>query len=146
MEPLWVQKWQCRSPFFFMVEMETELIQQSDTKPREWKRYIDDVFSHWDCDRKVVNRFIKRANYFRPTIKFTAEISDNQITFLDSTVFKGERFEGTTNATWGVRAGLSLFSSESCRRDLTLVSTLFSPLCFNSSSMEDLFLITEGIR
>ena len=75
-----------------MVEMETELIQQSDTKPREWKRYIDDVFSHWDCDRKVVNRFIKRANYFHPTIKFTAEISENQITFLDTTVFKGERF------------------------------------------------------
>ena len=58
MEPLWVQKWQCHSPIFFMMEMETELIQQSDTKPREWKRYIDDVFSHWDCDRKVVNRFI----------------------------------------------------------------------------------------
>ena len=101
MEPLWVQKWKCHSPIFFMVEMETELIQQSDTKPREWKRYIDDVFSHWDCDRKVVNRFIKRANYFHPTIKFTAEISDNQITFLDSTVFKGERF--TKDSIWDVK-------------------------------------------
>ena len=101
MEPLWVQKWQCHSPIFFMVEMETELIQQSDTKPREWKRYIDDVFSHWDCDRKVVNRFIKRANYFHRTIKFTAEISDNQITFLDSTVFKGERF--AKDSIWDVK-------------------------------------------
>ena len=101
MEPLWVQKWQCHSPIFFMMEMETELIQQSDTKPREWKRYIDDVFSHWDCDRKVVNRFIKRANYFHPTIKFTAEISDNQITFLDSTVFKGERF--AKDSIWDVK-------------------------------------------
>ena len=27
-----------------------------------------------------------------PTIKFTAEISENEITFLDTTVFKGERF------------------------------------------------------
>ena len=32
--------------------------------------------------------FIKRDNYFRPTIKFTAEISENQITFLDTTEFR----------------------------------------------------------
>ena len=51
-----------------------------------------DVFSHRDCDKKEVDRFIKRANYFHPTIKFTAEISENQITFLDTAVFKGERF------------------------------------------------------
>ena len=76
----------------FMAEIETKLIQQSDTKPREWKRYIDDVFSLWDCDRKNVERFIYQANKFHPTIKFTAEISENKITFLDTTVFKGERF------------------------------------------------------
>ena len=70
----------------FVTEIETKLIQQSETKPREWKRYIDDVFSLWDCDREEVDRFIKRANYFHPTIKFTAEISENQITFLDSIV------------------------------------------------------------
>ena len=29
----------------FMAEIETNLIQQNDTKPREWKRYIGDVFS-----------------------------------------------------------------------------------------------------
>ena len=70
----------------FVTEIETKLIQQSETKPREWKLYIDDVFSLWDCDREEVDRFIKRANYFHPTIKFTAEISENQITFLDSIV------------------------------------------------------------
>ena len=62
----------------FIAEIEKKLIQQSETKPKEWKRYIDDVFSLWDCDRKEVNRIIKRANYFHPTIKFTAEISENQ--------------------------------------------------------------------
>ena len=35
--------------------------------------------------------FIKEANKFHPTIKFTAEISENEITFPDTTVFKGER-------------------------------------------------------
>ena len=76
----------------FMAEIETKIIQQSDTKPREWKRYIDDVFSLWDCDIKHVERFIDQANKFHPTIKFTAEISGNKTTFLDTTVFKEERF------------------------------------------------------
>jgi len=39
-----------------------------------------------------VDRFIQQANAFHPTIKFTAEISENKITFLDTVVFKGERF------------------------------------------------------
>ena len=29
----------------YVAEIETNLIQQSNTNPREWKRYIDDVFS-----------------------------------------------------------------------------------------------------
>ena len=71
----------------FMAETETNLIQQSNTKPREWKRYIDDVFSLWDCKRTEVDRFIEQANTFHPAVTFTAEI-----TFLDAVVFKGERF------------------------------------------------------
>ena len=71
----------------FMAETGTKLILQSATKPREWRRYIDDGFSLWDCDRKEVDRFIKRA-YFHLTIKFTAEISENQITFLDNRLFR----------------------------------------------------------
>ena len=51
-----------------------------------------DFFSLWDCNRKDVELFIKEANNFHPTIKFTPEISENEITFLDTTVFKGERF------------------------------------------------------
>ena len=76
----------------FMAEIETNLIKQNNTKPRVWKRYIDDVFSLWDYNRNEVERFIEEANTFHPTIKFTAEISENEITFLDTVVFKGERF------------------------------------------------------
>lgn len=79
-------------PNIFMAEIETKLIQQNDISPREWKRYIDDVFSLWDSDRKDVDRFIEQANKFNPTLKFTVEISENQVTFLDTVVFKGERF------------------------------------------------------
>ena len=42
----------------FMADIETKLIQQSETKPREWKRYIFDNFTLWDCDRKGVDRLL----------------------------------------------------------------------------------------
>ena len=77
----------------FMAKIETTLIQQSQTKPKEWKRYIDDIFSLWDSDKKDVDQFIGEANKFHPTIKFTAEISENEITFFDTVVFKGERLK-----------------------------------------------------
>jgi len=76
----------------FTAEIETNLIQQNNTKLSEWKRYFDDVFSLWDCKRNEVDRFIEQANTFHPTIKFTAEISESEITFLDTVVFRGERF------------------------------------------------------
>ena len=76
----------------FMADIETKMISQSKTKPIEWKRFIDDIFSLWDSDKKEINLFIEQANNFHPTIKFTAEISDNETTFLDTIIFKGERF------------------------------------------------------
>ncbi|XP_068674520.1 uncharacterized protein [Montipora foliosa] len=77
----------------FMARIETSLIQQNDTKPRIWKRYTDDIFSLWDSDKNAVDLFIKQANKFHPTIKFTPKITENEITFLDTEVFKGERFK-----------------------------------------------------
>ena len=66
-----------------------KLINQNNTKPRKWKRYIDDIFSLWDTN---IDLFINQANNFQPTIKFTAEISEIEITFLDTIIFKEERF------------------------------------------------------
>ena len=43
--------------------------------------------------KKDVDQFIEQANKFDPTIKFTAEIYENEITFLDTVVFKGERLK-----------------------------------------------------
>ena len=63
------------------------------------KRYIDDVFSLWDTSREEINKFVEQANKHHPTIKFTAEISDKEITFLDTCVYKGERFDIDLNST-----------------------------------------------
>ena len=67
----------------FMAEIETDIINQSPNKPLIWKRYIDDIFSPWSTNKEAINNFTELANSFHPTIKFTAEISDTEITFLD---------------------------------------------------------------
>ena len=68
------------------------MLNESRIKPKVWKRYIDDVFSLWDVSRKDIDLFIEQANTFHPTIQLTAEISEKEITFLDTVVNKGERF------------------------------------------------------
>ena len=77
----------------FMNKVETEILSQSLFKPLVWKRYIDDIFSLWTTNRDRIEHFIEQANNHHPTIKFTAEISDKETTFLDAYIYKGERFE-----------------------------------------------------
>ena len=76
-----------------MAKIETEIINHCTEKPLVWKQYIDDVFSLWDTSKEEVNTFIEQANSYHPTIKFTAEISDKEITFLITHIYKGARFE-----------------------------------------------------
>jgi len=77
----------------FMAVVETEIINCSHLKLLTWKRYINDVFSLWNINKEEINTFIELANSYHPTIKFTAEISDTEITFLDTCVYKGKRFK-----------------------------------------------------
>ena len=77
----------------FIAEIETKLVRQSRIKPIEWKRYIDDVFSLWNQNKQDIILFIEQANQFQPSIKFTAEILESEITFLDTVIYKGDRFQ-----------------------------------------------------
>ncbi|KAL9971793.1 hypothetical protein ACROYT_G018001 [Oculina patagonica] len=76
----------------FMAKIETQILSNTVKKPTVWKRYIDDVFSLWDASKTKIERFIDQANSHHPTIKFTAEISNTKTTFLDTVIYKGERF------------------------------------------------------
>ena len=77
----------------FMAKIETTLIQHSQIKPKEWRQYIDDIFSLRDSEKKDVDQFIEQANKFHPTIKFTAEISENEITFFGTVVFQRRKIK-----------------------------------------------------
>ena len=83
----------------FMAEIETKLTNQRNTKLIKWTPYIDNIFSVWDSNRKETDLFIKRTNNFHPTIKFTAEISGMEITFLDTIISQGERFRMNRSLT-----------------------------------------------
>ena len=76
----------------FMSKVESDILSQSALKPLVWKRYIDDIFSLWTIARENIIQFIEQAKNHHPTIKFTAEISDTEITFLDTNIYKGKRF------------------------------------------------------
>ena len=77
----------------FIASVEKEILRQSVTKPLTWKRFTDDVFCLWDTNKEEIEHFIEQANSYHPTIKFTVEVSQLKTTFLDTTVYKGERFE-----------------------------------------------------
>ena len=72
-----------------MASIEKEILRQSVYTPLTWKRFIDDVFCLWDSNKEEIEHFIEQANSYHPTIKFTAEVSQSETTFLDTTVYKG---------------------------------------------------------
>ena len=70
-----------------------QILSKNVSKPTVWKRYIDDIFSLWDISKSDIEQFIEQANSHHPTIKFTAEISETETTFLNTVICKGERFK-----------------------------------------------------
>ena len=67
------------------------VLAQSSTTPIFWKSFINDI-SWCDTNREKIEEFLLKANSFHPTIKFTAEISETEMIFLDTVVYKGDRF------------------------------------------------------
>ena len=65
---------------------------KSQIRALVWKAFIDDLISLLHTNRYVVNHFSEQANNHHPPIKFTGETSVSEATFLDSTIYKGERF------------------------------------------------------
>ena len=69
----------------YMETFEEQAIESTPSKPKIWKRYVDDTFTILDRDR--VDSFLKHLNSQHPTICFTMETeNDNKIAFLDASV------------------------------------------------------------
>ena len=57
--------------------------QYNDPKPELYRRYIDDCIGATSSSREDLNQFITAVNSFHPALKYTWEISDTSLAFLD---------------------------------------------------------------
>lgn len=55
-------------------------------------RYRDDGFIIYHGTEREIHELFTLANSYHPLLKFTYEISNEQMNFLDTTIFKGARF------------------------------------------------------
>ena len=76
----------------FMGTLESRILSETNPSPIHWKRYIDDIFLVWTDTKESIEQLIKSINTLHPRINFTAEFSTDEITFLDLSLYKGERF------------------------------------------------------
>ena len=72
----------------FMAELEEQYLTSQTLTPKIWKRYIDDIFMVWSRGHEALNKFIKDLNNFHDTIKFTVEINEYGLPFLDTFIYK----------------------------------------------------------
>ena len=75
----------------FMGKIELKLQALTD-KIFVWKRFIDDIFIIWTGSQSELTEFLKKANEIHETIKFTFEVDETSLTFLDTTVYKRPTF------------------------------------------------------
>ena len=68
----------------FMGRLENQLLMSVTLKPFSWLRFIDDIDMKRTHGRDSLEDFLQRANSFHPTIKFTAEVSNEEHIFLDT--------------------------------------------------------------
>ena len=67
----------------FMEKLESEMLNSFILKPIHYYRYIDDIFFIWPHGLESLESFKLHANSFHHSIKFTFEVSDSRISFLD---------------------------------------------------------------
>jgi hypothetical protein len=81
------------NPFFapseaniFLGKLEEKIYKGTTNKPDTPLRYIDDGFFYWTKGLDNLQRFMEYMNLQHPTIKFTFEMSQVEILFLDTLV------------------------------------------------------------
>ena len=80
----------------FMGWFEENHVYTYHQQPLLWKRFIDDIFVIWQYGHSELDNFISHLNSRMPSIKFEAERSLQQVSFLDVLVkLKGRNIETT---------------------------------------------------
>ena len=81
----------------FMGKFEEDFLNTTSIKPYIWLRFLDDIFMIWNDSLEDLNTFIDALNNFHSTIKFTSNISQQFVSFIDVSISKSELDTVVTN-------------------------------------------------
>ena len=72
----------------FIGDLEVKILANSRLKPTHYHQFINNIFMTWPFSEEELNWFMAHMNRTNKSIKFTNEKHQNEITFLDVTVYK----------------------------------------------------------
>ena len=90
MGQLWEPKWHPPIPNIFMGDREERLFLSSLKQPLSWFLFIDDIDMRWMHSDNELDEFFEHANSIHSSIKFTREVSQTKMSFLDTTTMVRE--------------------------------------------------------
>lgn len=76
----------------FMSTLETSFLHDYPIKHLLWRRFIDNILVVWPGTPDSFHQLMRDVNSFH---KFTYNVSTSDVTFLDLTLYKGDRFQQT---------------------------------------------------
>ena len=76
----------------FMASVEEDFLNNYPHTPQAWHRYIDDVFMIWTEGRDSLTAFLEALNG-HTNLRYTYNISDTSVEFLDAIVYKGPNMD-----------------------------------------------------
>ena len=79
----------------FMATVEEDFLYSQAIQPKIWKRYLDDIFVAWTDSLDTLQKLKTDLNKHHPNYTFTFGQEGDSVEFLDSVVYKGDRFRST---------------------------------------------------
>ena len=76
----------------FMANLEESFLRDRPHSPLMWLRYIDDIFCVWPHSGEALSSFLEDLDHSHSVIKYTHEVSQHSVVFLDTEIHKGTRF------------------------------------------------------
>lgn len=83
----------------YLLDFDRQAMNGFRIKPSLFFRFLDDIFFVWNGTRDELREFEEFLNSITPSIKVTLNISDTEVDFLDTTIFKHEHNSETTLQT-----------------------------------------------
>ena len=79
----------------FLAEWEEKALEKCVLKPSVYWRFLDDIFMIWEHSKEDFYKIVKILNTHHPSITVKAELSSESMHFLDTVVYRENRFKET---------------------------------------------------